>query len=72
MGIEIYSWLFSFRLEDGFVLPNVGYFLFINSLYGTRFINWLSWKLIIFDLFNEMFFISIKNIVNLYDILIYY
>ena len=42
VGIEIYSGLFSFGLEDGFVLSGVDHFLLINSLYETRFINWLS------------------------------
>ena len=72
MGIEVYGGLFSFRLEDGFVLSDVSHLPFVNSLREACFLNWLSWELVVFDFLGEIFLIFIKDIVDLYDISVYY
>ena len=72
MGIEIYGRPFSFGLEDGFVLSDVSHFLLIDSLYGACSLNWLGWKLVVFDFLSEIFLISIKDIVDLCNISVYY
>ena len=42
MGIETYGGLFSFGLEDGFVLSGVGHLPLIDGLYEACFLNWFS------------------------------
>ena len=68
MGIEAYGGPFSFRLEDGFVLSDVSYLPLVNSLHRACSLNWLSRKPVILDFLNEIFFISIIDIVNPYDV----
>ena len=70
--METYGGLFSFGLEDGFVLPDVDHFPFVDGLYGTCFLDWLGWELVILDLFSEMFPIFVIDIIDLYNILVYY
>ena len=72
MGIKIYSGPFSFRLEDSFVLSDISYLLLINSLRGAYSLNWLSRELVIFDFLSEIFLTSMKDIINLYNISVYY
>ena len=72
MRIEIYSRPFSFRLEDGFVLSDVSYLPLVNSLHRACSLNWLSRKPVILDFLNEIFLISIIDIIDLYNISVYY
>ena len=66
--METYGRPFSFRLEDGFVLSNVGHLPLVDSLRGTCFLNWLGWEPVILDLLGEMFLISIIDVINPYNI----
>jgi len=70
--MEIYNRLFSFKLEDGFILLDISHLPLINSLYETRSLNWLSWEPIILDFFGEIFLTFMIDIVNPYDISVYY
>ena len=72
VGIEIYGGPLSFRLEDSFVLSDISYLLLINSLRGAYSLNWLSRELVIFDFLSEIFLTSMKDIINLYNISVYY
>ena len=70
--MEIYGRPFSFGLENGFVLSDISHLLFVNGLCGACFLNWLGWKLVILDLLGEMFFVSIIDVIDLCDVLVYY
>ena len=70
--MEAYGGLFSFRLEDGFVLPNISHLLFLDSLYEACSLNWLSRELVVLDFLSEMFLISVIDIIDPYDFLIGY
>ena len=70
--MKAYGRLFSFRLEDGFVLSNISHLLFINDLREAYSLNWLSWKPVILDFLSEMFLIFIVDVINLYDVSVCY
>ena len=70
--MKAYNRLFPFRLENGFVLLDVGHFPLIDSLRGAYFLDWLSWEPIVFDFLSEVFLISVIDIVDLYNISVYH